>query len=190
MKKTFAIAALACAGVLAVPTVAQATEAPPTTEMGWVLPDGGTADNVTWPQPVYDPNALACEEVVTVQWDTYPYGTDEERARTDALDDDGILSYGEDHGWAMEWRFTVETGPACEPEPTPTPTPPVVVPDAPVPPQEPPVVPEEPVVTEVHTAQPMLAATGSDTQGWFVGGILTLAGAVLFLIGRRKRATR
>ena len=109
---------------------------PVTKSMRWFLPDGGTPQNVTWPQPI-----LAGQCGGWVQVDVYPYATDDDRARTDALDDDGVLSYGEDHGWAISWSF--EQTPACvEPEPTPDPEPT----PTPEPTEEEPSVPTEPVI--------------------------------------------
>lgn len=81
--------------------------------MRWTLPDGGTPENVTWPQPVFDPAAIECGTSVWVQVDQYPYTTDEERQRTDALDDDGLLLQGEDHGWVVGWAFEQYTAEEC-----------------------------------------------------------------------------
>lgn len=74
-----------------------------TIEIYWAMPDGGTADAVTWPQ-TYDstPETLDCG--VTYQVDTY---TPDEAAIFTA---DGILTQGEDYGsetqtGAISWRF-------------------------------------------------------------------------------------
>lgn len=104
-----------------------AVEEPPVVEeqwktLRWTLPNGGTPDNVTWDQPVFDASAIPCGESVWVQVDTYPYTTDADKARTDALDDDGILTYGEDHGWAYSWTFEQYQAPACPVVVPPTPT--------------------------------------------------------------------
>ncbi len=95
---------------------------PVTKDLAWVLPNGGTATNVTWPQPVYDPAApVACDTTITIQHDTNRYSTGEEVASVDAQDDDGVLTQGEDYGTVVSWWFTTVTGPTCppaEPEPT------------------------------------------------------------------------
>lgn len=109
--------------VLLVPTAAHATPPPETKTLEWTLPNGGTRENVTWPQPPY-----VSECGVWVQVDIYPYGTAEEKTRTDALDDDGLLTYGEDHGWVKSWSFRqaapcVTPTPTEEPTSTPSPTP-------------------------------------------------------------------
>ena len=82
-----------------------------TVEVYWALPDGGTAQNVTWPQTYSPYGAVECG--VTYQVDTYPADA------VEGLIADGLLEYGEDHGIAQSWRFVVG---ACEPEPEPEPT--------------------------------------------------------------------
>lgn len=152
MKKTASI--ILAAGLVFIGAPAMATEGhdQDTKTMKWFLPDGGTPQNVTWPQPIF---TNQCDGWVQV--DVYPYGTGADKARTDALDDDGVLSYGEDHGWVKSWSF--EQAPAC-PEPTPKPTDPPTeeptstptdVPETPASPVTPPVTlppspsPEPPV---------------------------------------------
>ncbi len=82
----------------------------------WWLPNGGTPENVTWPQPVYTDQTCGW-----VQRDTYKYGTAQQRAIVDALDDDGLLSKGEDssvyidHDW-VRIHGCVPTKPV-DPEP-------------------------------------------------------------------------
>lgn len=98
------------------------TPTPETKTLKWTLPDGGTPGNVTWPQPVFDSSAIPCGTSVWVQVDVYPYTTPEDKARTDALDDDGILTYGEDHGWVKSWSFEQYSAPACIPVLPPAPT--------------------------------------------------------------------
>lgn len=73
------------------------TPAPVTTEVYWSLPNGGTPDNVTWPQPLAGPDALACG--VWYQVDTYDL--------TDVpnLTADGKLDAGEDASVVISWRF-------------------------------------------------------------------------------------
>ncbi|WP_051681996.1 hypothetical protein [Cellulomonas sp. HZM] len=108
---------------------ASATEDATTLELAWVLPDGGTPDRVTWPQAAAtDATCSPDGTTVWLQLDTYPYATTADKARTDALADDGVLTYGEDHGWALSWRFAVAppcptTEPTQEPTWTPTATP-------------------------------------------------------------------
>ena len=79
-----------------------------TKTLKWVLPAGGK-----WPQAVFNPTLIPCGTTVKVQVDTYPYTTAEDKARTDALDDDGFLREGEDYGWAQSWYFENYTAPAC-----------------------------------------------------------------------------
>lgn len=98
---------------------------PQTKTLKWVLPNGGTPNNVTWPQPVFNSLEVPCGETVWLQVDVYPYTTDADKARTDALDDDGFLLHGEDHGWVKSWSFEEYSAPECE-LPTATPTTPVV----------------------------------------------------------------
>ncbi len=90
---------------------------PETKQLRWTLPDGAT-----WPQTVFNAELIPCGTTVRVQVDTYPYTTEEDKARTDALDDDGFLTEGEDYGWAQSWFFEDYTAPAC-----------VVIPPAPEP---------------------------------------------------------
>ncbi|WP_449408044.1 LPXTG cell wall anchor domain-containing protein [Microbacterium maritypicum] len=99
-----------------------ATPTPATKVLKWTLPNGGTPDNVTWPQPVFDASTIPCGTSVWLQVDTYPYATADDHARTDALAADGVLTYGEDHGWAQSWTFEKFTAPACIPVVPPTPT--------------------------------------------------------------------
>lgn len=90
------------------PPVVVQTVTPETKTLKWVLPTGGT-----WPQAVFNPTLIPCGTTVRVQVDTYPYTTAEDKARTDALDDDGFLREGEDYGWAQSWYFENYTAPAC-----------------------------------------------------------------------------
>lgn len=105
----------------------------------WILPNGGTASNVTWPQPIASKANLAlvpCGTTVTLQVDVYPYTTKEDKKRTDALSADGILTQGEDYGWAQSWSFKTYTAPPCVvdvPAPTLTVLPPTCVADGSLP---------------------------------------------------------
>jgi hypothetical protein len=99
-------------------TATPTSAAPAATKtLRWILPGGGTAENVTWPQPVYTKKNVAefvpCSTVFTVQVDTGPYGTKAEKALADSFDDDGILTDGEDHGWVQSWYFEAYTSPTC-----------------------------------------------------------------------------
>lgn len=165
-----------------------------TKTLKWVLPAGGNPDNVTWPQPVFSAGSIPCGTSVWVQVDVYPYTTPEDQARTDALDDDGLLLLGEDHGWAQSWTFERFSAAACVPEPEPeeptVPTEPETPaqPETPAEPVTPPAAPVEPVVETV--AQDLtpshglvdaeLAETGPN-QGilWTLGGL----GAALLAAG-------
>jgi hypothetical protein len=98
------------------PSVATASVPTATKTLRWILPNGGTAKNVTWPQPVYNKANVAllpCSTVFTVQVDSGPYGTKAEKALADSFDDDGILTNGEDHGWVTSWDFETYTSPTC-----------------------------------------------------------------------------
>lgn len=88
-----------------------------TKDKHWVLPNGGTADNVTWPQAVYDPAApLVCgTPPFTVQDDINRYSTPADIASVDAQGADGVLTQGEDYGTIISWSFHVVTPPACAP---------------------------------------------------------------------------
>jgi LPXTG-motif cell wall-anchored protein len=83
--------------------------------LSWILPNGGTPDNVTWPQH-----------------DTGPAGE-----QADSFNDDGVLTDGEDHGWVISWTFEKVTARECG---TVTPH----IPETPETPTTPD-VPEEPV---------------------------------------------
>jgi len=121
------IAALALAAVLLPATDAPSAPVDPsaTAEVYWALPDGGTADRVTWPQTYTpDPSKLACG--VTYQVDRYLVSD------IPRLTADGKLDLGEDYnGIAISWHFV--TAPACEVvvPPTAPPAPPVEEPTAP-----------------------------------------------------------
>lgn len=86
---------------------------PVTKQLKWQLPETGM-----WDQTVFNPELVPCGTTVRVQVDTYPYTTDADKARTDALDDDGFLREGEDYGWAQSWYFENYTAPDCEVPPT------------------------------------------------------------------------
>lgn len=128
----------------------------------WELPNGGTPENVTWPQTLVGKGDLTPEKCdVTYQVDTY-VGTREE---IDAVVLDGILTGpAEDGGIVTEWHYN--SGPICEVtppvEPTPTPTPepteppvePTPTPEPTEPPVEPTPEPTEPPVTPTPTPEP------------------------------------
>lgn len=186
-----------------------------TKTLRWFLPDGGDANNVTWPQAIY---TNQCDGWIQV--DEYPYTTEEEKIRTDALDDDGVLSSGEDSGWVLNWWF--EKAPECRPvvilpvDPpvtVPPVTPPVTVPPVTVPPvtpnPAPPVVePALPVVTPSPTneAQPVvtrieppkkddvvrteLAETGISKMGVIVLSAIGITTLGLTLVGIARRPKR
>lgn len=87
-----------------------------THESQWVLPDGGTPSNVTWPQidaKVFDFDSLQCGASVWIQVDDNRYDTDEQRAIVDSLDDDGLLHHGEDTKVYFTHRFEEYQAPAC-----------------------------------------------------------------------------
>lgn len=143
-----------------------------TKTIAWILPDGGTPDRVTWPQPIASEANLTlipCGTTVTLQVDTYPYLTPEDIARTDALTADGILEHGEDHGWVISWTWGSFTAPDCAPEPEPTiePVPEPTVEPAPEPVVEAPVPPAQTVEAAPAPITPptdVLAETGPDAR--------------------------
>lgn len=92
-----------------------------TTVLEWVVPAGDTP----WPQTPWDGSCGAG----TIQRDVYPYATDADRARTDALAADGLLKEGEDYGWAKQWEYV--DAPDCAPEPSPATTAPAPTPTTP-----------------------------------------------------------
>lgn len=114
-RRTVALTVTTLAIITGAATTAAAT--PHTKTIEWTMSNGGTPQNVTWPQTPY-----AGECGVWIQVDVYPYKTDADRARTDALDDDGYLTRGEDHGWVKSWTFR-QAPPCATPTPTPTPEP-------------------------------------------------------------------
>lgn len=95
-----------------IPTTEESAESsttstsPASVEGWWLLPNGGTADNVTWPQAVTEADTVPCG--VTAQVDTYPSA---EVLAT--LQADGQLDQGEDYSTVISWRFVV--GPKCGP---------------------------------------------------------------------------
>lgn len=136
---------------------------PEPVEVFWAMPDGGTAENVTWPQTLADPAALTCG--VWYQVDMY---TPEDAARFTA---DGMLTLGEDYGsetqtGAISWRFVF--GGDCV-----------------IPPVEPPVVPpveppaDVPVVALANTGAPLLPLA-------LFGGLITAAGVALKTVRRNR----
>lgn len=102
---------------VAAPAAKVAEPTPATKDKHWILPNGGTASNVTWPQPVYDPAApLVCgTPAFTVQDDINRYTTPAEIASVDAQGADGVLTQGEDYGTIISWSFHVVTPPECAP---------------------------------------------------------------------------
>lgn len=149
---TATAAAITLAGIALTGTAALAT----TPELGTIRGVDGktvvlewTVPASTWPQPVYDGSCA-----VTVQRDEYPYATEADRKRTDALAADGLLREGEDYGWAIRWEYV--TVPACEPEPTSTPT-------ATTPTEEPSSTPT-PTSTPTSTPAPSPSPTGPATE--------------------------
>lgn len=183
-----------------------------TIELWWALPDGGTPENVTWPQTLVDPSAVPCD--TWTQIDTYIPS----EAATFAAD--GVLAEGEDYPsdvqtGAIQWRFELYGG-DCVPVPTPIDLCPnvddyqltipegmelsnglcvpadVAVPgDTYVPPA--PEVTAPPVVTtDAVTTQPvvpMLAETGEDFSPMVFTGamVLILLGVIVWSMGRKQR---
>lgn len=80
-----------------------------TTEVFWAMPNGGTPDNVTWPQTLSGADKLECG--VWYQVDTYPLDD------VAALTADGRLDLGEDYAVVVSWRFVY--GGDCPPAPGP-----------------------------------------------------------------------
>lgn len=153
---------------------AMATEVPPAeVNVLWAMPDGGTPENVTWPQTLADPAALTCG--VWYQSDWYL------ASEAPLFTADGILEYKEDWGTdtqagALRWSFVY--GGDCPPAEEP----PVVVP-----PVEQPLVVETPVAPE-----PTLANTGAAEDKFAVFsftalGALALGCTLVFIGGRGKK---
>lgn len=118
-----ALFALLLSLIILWPTPASATNDRATKTMSWVLPGGGTAENVTWPQALYTGQEPACGESFTLQNDIYKYYTPEQIALVDSLDDDGVLTKGEDYPVIKSWTYSVVEGPECQTLVTPaTPT--------------------------------------------------------------------
>jgi len=92
-------------------TLGECAPLPVPVEGWWLMPNGGTAEHVTWPQTATPAGVVPCG--VTAQVDTYP-----SQAALDTLAADGVLTLGEDYGIAESWRFVyggdcpVEPGPA------------------------------------------------------------------------------
>lgn len=84
--------------------------APTPVEGWWIMPNGGTADNVTWPQTATPAGVVLCG--TTAQVDTYP-----SQEVLDALAADGTLTQGEDYSTVISWRFVY--GGDCPPPPGP-----------------------------------------------------------------------
>ncbi|WP_354567682.1 hypothetical protein [Glaciihabitans sp. UYNi722] len=156
----------------------------------WTLPNGGTADNVTWPQPAITEATQVCGTVSQV--DTYP-----SQAALDALRADGFLTlvdgHPEDSGVVISWRFV--TAPECGIPPVDPPvvvTPPVVTPPAIVlpvvtPPTAAAVITPNLVAAKTAPTVKALASTGTPetTVYWLAGGLaLLLLGATVFTIAR------
>lgn len=80
-----------------------------TTEVFWAMPNGGTPDNITWPQTLSGADKLKCG--VWYQVDTYPLDD------AAALTADGRLDLGEDYPVVISWRFVY--GGDCPPAPGP-----------------------------------------------------------------------
>lgn len=160
--------ALAAAGALMLAPAASAADAPTTVEIYWAMPNGGTAENVTWPQTLLvDGAPLVCE--VNYQVDVY---TIEDAALFTA---DGMLDLGEDYGsetqtGAISWRFV--SGPECVDEI-------IVVPPVVVPPAE--------IVPAVQT-KPELASTGVEISSALALASLLLVGGSAAMIARKRRA--
>lgn len=140
-----------------------------TVEVFWKMPNGGTPDQVTWPQTHV---AIPDECGVWFQVDTY-HADD-----VAALVQDGLLLEGEDWDVVLSWRFTYGgdcTAPATEPRPVPS----TVAPAIPA-----------TRVTPMTDAPDTLAQTGSKELAkmwvWAAGGIVILLGLIGIIFGRTK----
>lgn len=130
MRKTLLINAATGALLALGAAPAMATEAPPAeVNVLWLMPDGGTPENVTWPQRLADPAALSCGAWYQSDW----YLATEAPGFTA----DGILTLGEDYAsdtqaGALRWSFVY--GGDCPPviEEPPVAVPPVEEPELPV----------------------------------------------------------
>lgn len=86
------------------PTAANATQSGPedTVEIVWLMPEGGSPSNVTWPQTLAPDGAIPCGRYG--QADTYL------RSEAERFTADGMLYLGEDYGndtqrGAISWHF-------------------------------------------------------------------------------------
>lgn len=109
----------------------------------FLLPNGGTPENVTWPQPLTDPSKCGDGWLQVDVW----RGTKEQ---IDRILEDGKLDAGEDSAVIVSWSFVKQTGCMVTPPPT---TPPVTTPPVTAPPVTPPVT-TPPVVTPPVTVPP------------------------------------
>lgn len=130
---------------------------PPTVEICWLLPNGGTEQNVTWPQTYVADCVSPCEQ--TLQVDRYL------ASEAPGFYADNVLTQGEDYQsdtqrGAISWRFVV--GEAC----------PVVTPPTDTP--EPPTATEPPLPVTLASAGPMDAFLTL-----VIGVFLVLAGLVV-----------
>lgn len=128
-------AALILGGIIllfgAVQSAAAEEDEPTEAEVWWLMPNGGTPDNVTWPQPLLPGPSVQCG--AWAQVDTYPV------EKIMALTADLKLDYKEDWGIALHWRYvyggdcsipteTEVPSSTSTPSPTTTSTPPTGIP--------------------------------------------------------------
>lgn len=126
-----------------------------TVTFSWVMPDGGTPDNVTWPQTLAEDDA--CD--AWLQVDTYRHGTAEQQATVAAIIADGVLT-GPDEDGPVYLSHQFAWAGDCEPEPQPEPEPETpTVPETPVTPVTPvvPATPVEPAAAPLAAVQPLQA---------------------------------
>ena len=92
---------------------ASADESPGTKTMSWYMPDGVNPHEVPF-SIAYFPQTSEVRPCVWVQKDVYSYGTPQQRAAVDALDDDGQLSWidgkAEDDAVYVSHEFVAPTG--------------------------------------------------------------------------------
>lgn len=177
MNKTLLITAATGALLALGAAPAMATEAPPAeVNVLWLMPDGGTPENVTWPQTLADPAALACG--VWYQSDWYL------ATEAPGFTADGILDYKEDYGsdtqaGALRWSFVY--GGDCPP-------PVIEEPSVVVPPDEEPELPVVVTAPEVATLPNTGVAEDKFAAFSFTAlGALVLGCALVFIGSRGKK---
>jgi LPXTG-motif cell wall-anchored protein len=134
--------------------------APEMITLKWILPNGGTPQNVTWPQPAATPENLAALECGTTVWIQEDTGPADDRVQKMLAD--GQLDNEEDWGWVESWQFSQFTAPACADDPPPV------------------------VVTQCTADEVFPTSTNLDPQGWVLKPARALDGNAAWVDGGLK----